>query len=298
MKKPKLYLNLGNPDLVDQYNKIILSEIDGIGLFRLEFLIATEIIQHPAVLIKKGKQDFYIQKIADGVKKVAKALYPKPVVVRFSDFKTNEYRGLLGGSEFELYENNPTMGFRGASRFISKSFGSVFRAEIQALMKVREQYFCDNVWPMIPFIRTFDEAKHCLDIMSEEGFTRKASKIWMMVETPAAAFQINHFNKLPFDGYSIGSNDLIQFILAVDRENNELQMTGYYDEENPAIIEVIRSVIQAAHLGYKTCSFCGNIVSNSLSMVTKVVEFDIDSISINADSYFMIKAHLDHLELD
>ncbi len=293
MKLPQLLLNLGNPDLIDRYDETLISEIDGIGLFRLEFLIATEIINHPAALLRDGKGEKYIQQIVDGISKVAQKIYPKPMVVRFSDFKTNEYRGLLGGEEFENHEDNPMMGYRGASRYLSDKFNDIFRAEIQAIQKAQDQGGCDNIWPMIPFIRTVDEARGCLEIMEDEGLKRTSTcKVWLMVETPAVALQIDHFNRLSIDGYSIGSNDLIQFLLAVDRDNSELHMSGYYNDADPAVTETICKIIRSAHQGGKTCSFCGDSISNSLDMLTIVVKANIDSISINKDSFYHVKKHL------
>ncbi len=257
--------------------------IDGVGLFRIEFMIATYVGQHPAWLLDKGKGEFYLNKIIDGIETVAREIYPKPVVMRFSDFKTNEYRDLLGGTEYEIHEENPMMGWRGASRFISEKFNAIFRTECQAVTWIRENF--DNLWVMIPFLRSVEEAQKCLDIMKSEGLKRSDTfKIWLMAETPAFALQIQEFNKLNIDGYSIGSNDLCQFILAVDRDNADLQRMGYFNEEHPAVIKAIEMIVKGAHEANKTCSICGERISNSFSLLDKLMEWEIDSISLNADA--------------
>jgi pyruvate,water dikinase len=288
MKRPKLYLNIGFPDTIEKHKEKM---IDGIGLFRIEFMIATYVGKHPAYLIDDGKSDQYIKQITKGIIKVTKEVYPKPVVVRFSDFKTNEYRDLLGGTKYETKEQNPMMGWRGASRFVSKKFNKIFRAEIQAAINIRQKY--DNLWVMIPFIRNVEEAKECLEIMKEEGLERnKKFQIWLMAETPSIPLLIDDYNKLPIDGYSIGSNDLCQFILAVDRDNADLLHMGYFNEENPAVLKAIEIIIKGAHKSGKTCSICGDSVSNSYLMVDHVLEFGIDSLSLNVDSFNKVHRYI------
>jgi len=290
MKRPKLYMNLGFPKFIDKYRDL---PIDGIGLFRIEFMIATFIGQHPVWLITQEKGHIYYEKLLEGINMISKALYPKPVVVRFSDFKTNEYRNLAGGDEFEPLEANPMMGLRGAARYISEKFQSVFRIECQAIQKVRGKY--DNVWVMIPFIRTVPEAEKCLEIMNEEELERNETfKIWLMAETPANALLIEDFNKLDIDGYSIGSNDLCQFILAVDRDNSELMEMGYFDERNPAVLKALEMIVRGAHRGNKTCSICGEAVSKSLDLIDFLIEMEIDSISVNPSEVVKIKEYLDN----
>ena len=292
MRKPKLYINIGFPRTINRYKDL---SFDGIGLFRLEFMIATFIGQHPAWLIAQEKGNIYYEKLLEGIQMVAEAVYPKPMVIRFSDFKTNEYKDLLGGSDYELPEANPMMGFRGASRFISEKFNKIFRLECQSIKTIREKF--DNVWAMIPFIRTVLEAKRCLEIMNEEGLKRSNTfKIWFMAETPAMALLIDEFNKLDVDGYSIGSNDLCQFILAVDRDNSEMGKMGYFDERNPAVMKAIEIIIKGAHSAGKTCSICGEAVSKYMDLIDELIEMGIDSLSVTPSSIQKIKDHLEKKE--
>ncbi len=289
MKRPKLYINLSSPKLINKYKNL---PFDGIGLFRIEFMIATFIGQHPAWLIAQDKGNVYCEKLCESLSIVSEAIYPRPVVIRFSDFKTNEYRNLIGGANFESQEANPMMGLRGASRYISEKFQRVFRIECQAIRKIREKN--DNVWVMIPFIRTVPEAEKCLDIMKEEGLEgSKTFKIWLMAENPANALLIDDFNKLDIDGYSIGSNDLCQFILAVDRDNAELMSMGYFDERNPAVLKAIEMIIKGAHKSNKTCSICGEAVSKYPDLIDKLIDLEIDSISITPSEVLRIKEYLD-----
>jgi len=287
-KLPKIYINIGFPKTIFKYKDL---EFDGIGLFRVEFMLATFVGQHPAWLIDTGKSEVYYEKLLEGIGMVAREIYPRPMVVRFSDFKTNEYHDLLGGSEYELPENNPMMGLRGASRFISDKFNKIFRLECQSILKLRKKY--DNIWVMIPFIRTVHEAQKCLDIMKEEGLERSETfKIWLMAETPAMALLIDEFNKLEFDGYSIGSNDLCQFVLAVDRDNSELSNMGYFDERNPAVLKAIKMIVEGAHSAGKTCSICGEAVSRYTDFLEKLITLNIDSISVTPSSIPNIREFL------
>jgi pyruvate,water dikinase len=289
-KLPKIYINIGFPRSIEKYSDL---PFDGIGLFRLEFMIATFIGQHPAWLIDQDKSNIYYEKLLEGLEMVAAKIYPKPMVIRFSDFKTNEYRDLLGGSGYEMEEANPMMGFRGASRFISEKFNKIFRLECRSIKKIREQH--DNVWVMIPFIRTILEAKKCLEIMNEEGLRRsKSFKVWLMAETPAVVMLIDEFNQLDIDGYSIGSNDLCQFILAVDRDNSEMGKMGYFDERNPAVLKAIEIIIKGAHNAGKTCSFCGEAVSKYMDLVDILLDLEIDSISINPSEVPKIRNYIEN----
>lgn len=289
MKVPKLYMNLSSPKLINKHKNL---PIEGIGLFRIEFMIATFIGQHPAWLIAQDKSNVYYEKLMESISIVSEAIYPKPVVIRFSDFKTNEYRSLAGGSNYEPQESNPMMGLRGAARFISEKFQGIFRIECEAILKLREKW--DNVWVMIPFVRTVPEARRCLEIMKEEGLTRSPTfKIWLMAETPSNAFLIEEFNTLDIDGYSIGSNDLCQFILAVDRDNSDLMQMGYSDPEDPALLKALEMIIKGAHKDNKTCSICGEAVSKCLGLIDRLMELDIDSISVNPSEVLKIRDYLD-----
>ncbi|MBD3229174.1 MAG: hypothetical protein GF329_13405 [Candidatus Lokiarchaeota archaeon] len=285
-------MNIGFPQTIKKYKDL---PFDGIGVFRLEFMIATFIGQHPAWLIDQDKGNIYYEKLLEGIEMVASTIYPKPMVIRFSDFKTNEYRDLLGGSNYELPEANPMMGFRGASRFISEKFNRIFRIECQSIKTLREEN--DNIWVMIPFIRTIEEAKKCLEIMKEEGLNRSDTfKVWLMAETPAMALIIREFNKLDIDGYSIGTNDLCQFILAVGRDNTELSKMGYFNETDPAVIKAIEMIIEGAHTDNKTCSICGEAASKYFDLIDRLVELKIDSLSVNPASIPEIKDYLKKFE--
>ncbi|MHA1892978.1 MAG: putative PEP-binding protein [Candidatus Helarchaeota archaeon] len=291
MSLPKIYINLGFPKSIDKYLNL---PFDGIGVFRIEFMIATYIGQHPGWLIDQGKEATYTDKLIEGLSYIAEKIYPRPIVVRFSDFKTNEYRDLLGGTEYEIKEENPMLGWRGASRFISEKFNKIFRLECQSIKKIREKY--DNVWTMIPFVRCVPEAKKCLKIMEEEGLIRSETfKIWLMAETPAVPLIIDEFNKLPIDGYSIGSNDLCQLVLGVDRDHSNLAKMGYFDERNPAVQKAIEMIIKGAHRAKKTCSICGECVSEYMEIVDRVVELDVDSISVSPGNVKKIRDHLKSL---
>jgi len=237
--KTKIYMNLGIPEKIDEYKDL---PIDGIGLMRVEFIIADVIKEHPLHMIEQGRSQEFIDKLAEGIKKVAAAIYPRPVVVRFSDFKTNEYENLIGGEKFEPKEDNPMIGWRGVSRYISEKFEPAFRLECRAIRKVREEF--NNVWVMFPFVRKPDEVKKALEILKSEGLERSDDfKIWIMSEVPAVAILPEEFAKLDIDGTSIGSNDLTQLTLGVDRDSETLGKMGYLMRWlQSAIFQIKRSV--------------------------------------------------------
>ena len=215
---------------------------------------------------------------------VAKAIYPRFVVVRFSDFKTNEYRELVGGEKFEPVEANPMLGWRGVSRYISKEFEQAFRLECRAIKKVREEMKLDNVWVMLPFVRTTWEVERCLKIMEEEGLKRgmRNFKVWCMIEVPSTIFLVDEFAKY-FDGFSIGSNDLTQLILGIDRDSSILANMGYFDERNEAVKRAIKHLIEEAHRHNVTTSICGQAPSVYPEFTEFLVRCGIDSISVNPD---------------
>ena len=276
----KIYMNLGEPDLIDKYIDL---PFDGIGLMRIEFIISDWIAYHPLYLIKIGKPDDFVNKLADGIAKVAQAIYPRPVVVRFSDFKTNEYRGLKGGEDFEPEERNPMIGWRGVSRYISPEYEPGFRLEVRAIRKVREEYGLKNVWVMLPFVRTTWEVKRALEIMEDEGLRRSRDfKVWIMAEVPSVIFLADEFSKL-VDGFSIGSNDLTQLILGADRDSAILGRLGYFDERDPAVVRAIAHLIEVAHAHGRTVSICGQAPSVYPEFTEFLVRHGIDSISVNPD---------------
>ncbi len=277
----KIYMNLGVPEKVEEYKNL---PFDGIGLMRIEFILASSIGQHPVYLLETGQGDKFVSKLADGVATVARAIQPRPVVVRFSDFKTNEYRELEGGAKYEIEEANPMLGWRGASRYISKWYEKAFRLECKAIRKCREEWGLKNVWVMLPVIRTLWEAKKCLEIMKEEGLERgKDFQIWFMAETPAIAIVADEFSKL-CDGFSIGSNDMTQGVLMIDRDSERLGLMGYFDERDPAVKRIIAHLIRVAHQNGVTVSICGEGPSNLPDFAEFLVRCGIDSISVNNDT--------------
>jgi len=277
----KIFLNLGVPDMVEKYINL---PFDGIGLMRIEFILASYIGEHPLYLLEIGQGNKFVDKLAGGIATVARAIQPSPVVVRFSDFKTNEYRDLKGGEKYEIVEANPMLGWRGASRYISEWYEKAFRLECKAIKKCREEWKLKNVWIMLPVIRTIWEAEKCLKIMKEEGLEKSRDfKVWFMAETPAIAIMADEFSKL-CDGFSIGSNDMTQGVLMIDRDSERLGLMGYFDERDPAVKRIIAHLIKVAHKHGRTVSICGEGPSNLPDFTEFLVRCGIDSISVNADA--------------
>ncbi|MEM2265869.1 MAG: phosphoenolpyruvate synthase [Candidatus Hadarchaeales archaeon] len=278
--KTKILMNLGEPDEIGRYKDL---PFEGIGLMRVEFIIASWVGKHPNYLLEEGKGEVYTEKLAEGIARVAEAIYPRFVVVRFSDFKTNEYRELEGGEKYEPMEANPMLGWRGVSRYISPQFEQSFRLECRAIKKVRERGL-DNVWVMLPFVRTVWEVERCLQIMREEGLERGENfKVWLMAEVPSIVFLAEEFSKL-CDGFSIGSNDLTQLVLGVDRDSGILANMGYFDERNEAVKRAIEELIRKAHANGVTVSICGQAPSVYPEFTEFLVRCGIDSISVNPDT--------------
>ena len=276
----QIYMNLGSPDLIDKYKVL---PFDGIGLMRLEFLIADKISKHPLKIIEDNESDKFVNELFNGINKVASTIFPRPLVVRFSDFKSNEYRKLEGGEKYEPHEENPMIGWRGISRYISPDYQPAFRLECKAIKKLRDAGM-SNVWVMLPFARTIPEVKETLKIMQEEGLERSDDfKVWLMAETPSLVIQADDFAKL-CDGFSIGSNDLTQLMLGVDRDSELLHSLGYFNERDPAVLKAIKSLIRAAHDNDITISICGQAPSLYPDFAAWLVKEGIDSISANPDS--------------
>jgi pyruvate,water dikinase len=223
-----------------------------------------------------------VEKLREGIAMVAAAMHPKPVIVRFSDFKSNEYAALVGGEIFEKGENNPMLGWRGASRYPHTEFAEAFKLECRALREARELGL-DNIIPMIPFVRTVEEAKAVLELMKAEGIERGKDglQVYMMAEIPSNVFLAQEFSKL-FDGFSIGSNDLASLVLGVDRDNSKLAKSTF-DERNPAVKMAIEHLIKTAHKNGLKIGICGQAPSDYPEIVEFLVENGIDSISLNAD---------------
>jgi len=277
----KIYMNLGVPEKIEDYKDL---PFEGIGLMRTEFILASYIGTHPVEYVETGKSQEFVDKLADGIATVARAIQPRPVVVRFSDFKTNEYRELKGGEKYEIVEANPMLGWRGCSRYISQWYEKAFRLECKAIVKCRKEWGLKNVWVMLPVVRTLWEAKAVLEIMRQEGLERSRDfKVWFMAETPSIAILADEFSKL-VDGFSIGSNDMTQGILMIDRDSERLGLMGYFDERDPAVERIIAHLIRVAHENGATVSICGEGPSNLPDFAEFLVRVGIDSISVNNDA--------------
>ncbi|MCC5913380.1 MAG: phosphoenolpyruvate synthase [Balneolaceae bacterium] len=298
--KTELMLNLATPESAFKWWKL---PVKGVGLARMEFIISNHIRVHPMALVHPERIDneeeirkirklaagysdlkqFFIDKLATGIAKITASHYPNPVIVRTSDFKSNEYAGLIGGSKFEPHEENPMLGWRGASRYYDPRYREGFELECKALKKVREQFGLDNLVVMIPFCRTVVEAERVIEILSEFGLRRgeKGLQIYMMCEIPSNVILIKEFAR-HFDGFSIGSNDLTQLILGVDRDSGD--MAYLFDENDAAIKIAIRDVIKKAHEAGKKVGFCGQAPSDNPEYAKFLIECGIDSISVVPDT--------------
>ncbi len=304
----RIMLNLANPSTAARWWRL---PVDGVGLARMEFVVNNAIKVHPLALIHfdtlrdegvqteideltKGyadKADYFIDHLAMGLSRIAALVYPKPAIVRMSDFKTNEYADLLGGREFEPHEENPMIGFRGASRYYSKSYGPGFALECRAIEKLRDEMGFTNVVVMIPFCRSLKEADKVLDVMAQNGLVRgeKGLEVYVMCEIPANVILADQFANR-FDGFSIGSNDLTQLTLGVDRDSGEL--ADLFDESNDAVTWMIRTVIEKAHAQGSHVGLCGQAPSNNPAFAQLLVEAGIDTISVTPDSFIAVKEHV------
>jgi pyruvate,water dikinase len=289
----KIYMNLAIPEMIDTYKDL---PFQGIGLMRAEFIFADYVKEHPMSLIEKGESQKLVDKFAEGVATVARAIQPRIVVVRFSDFKTNEYRDLEGGEKYEIDEENPMLGWRGCSRYVSKWYEKAFRLECQAIKKCRNEWGLKNVYVMLPMVRTLWEAKAVLEIMRQEGLERSRDfKIWFMAETPSIAIMADEFSKL-VDGFSIGSNDMTQGVLMIDRDSERLGQMGYFDERDPAVKRIISRLIKVAHENGCTVSICGEGPSNLPDFCEFLVRAGIDSISVNNDAVAVTRRNVAAIE--
>jgi len=305
LKKPKtkIMLNIGEPDLAFSTSFI---PNDGVGLARLEFIINNYIKIHPLALINyskikdsavknkidkltigyKNKPQYFVDRLAQGIARISAAFYPKDVIVRLSDFKTNEYANLIGGKEYEPVESNPMIGFRGASRYYSPLFLPAFKLECQAIKKVREEMGLKNLKVMIPFCRTIEEGKKVQQIMAENGLKRGSEglEIYVMAEIPSNIILAEKFCHI-FDGFSIGSNDLTQLTLGIDRDSGgTLEVAGVSNEKNEAVKELIKTLIKTAKKYRRKVGICGQGPSDFPDFAEFLVEQGIDSISLNPDT--------------
>ena len=277
----KIYMNLGEPSLISKYKEL---PFDGIGLMRTEFIFTNMIGAHPMYLVKTNQESLMIEKLAEGIQTVAQEIYPKNLVVRMSDFRTNEFRGLKGGNEVEPIEQNPMIGWRGVSRYISEEYEKGFRLECKAMKKVRDEFGLTNVIAMLPFVRTVEELRKVKEIMESEGLKRsKNFKIWIMAEVPAVVLEAEEFAK-EVDGFSIGSNDLTQLVMGADRDSGVLNNMGYFDERNSAVKKALKILIEACNKQGITCSICGQGPSQYPELCEYLVECGITSMSVNPDT--------------
>ena len=302
VKKPKtkIMMNIGNPEMAMQQSFI---PNDGVGLAREEFVISEYIKVHPLALINfakikdkkakkkiekltagyKDKKQFYIDKLAQGVSRITASFYPKDVIVRLSDFRSNEYANMIGGTQFEPQERNPMIGWRGASRYYSKEYLPAFILECKALAKVRKEMGLKNMKVMVPFCRTIEEGKKVLAIMAKHGLKRGVDglDVYVMCEIPSNVILAEEFCKI-FDGFSIGSNDLTQLTLGVDRDS-EL-VAHVYDERNKAVKDLIAQVIKVAKKNKKKIGICGQAPSDFPDFAQFLAREGIDSISLIPDT--------------
>lgn len=302
--RTRIMMNVGDPDAAFRWWRL---PAHGIGLARMEFIINNFIKIHPMALVRYDqlkdekikrtiakltngyidKTEYFVERLARGIARIAASQYPEPVIVRMSDFKTNEYANLIGGHEFEPKEENPMLGFRGASRYYDPRYREGFALECKAIKRVRDEIGLSNVVVMIPFCRTIGEADQVLDVMALNGLTRGENglKVYVMAEIPSNVILAQDFAKR-FDGFSIGSNDLTQLVLGVDRDSGEL--AGLFDERNEAIKTMIRMLLENAHAVGCPVGICGQAPSDYPDFAAFLVEYGIDSISLNPDSVLTV----------
>jgi pyruvate,water dikinase len=299
--KTKIMMNVGNPQLSFDFCQL---PNDGVGLARLEFIINNNIGVHPKAILdypnvdadlKKAVESvarghaspraFYVDKVAEGVATIAAAFWPKPVIVRLSDFKSNEYRKLIGGSRYEPEEENPMLGFRGAARYISEDFGEAFAMECEAMRRVRSDMGLTNVQVMVPFVRTLKQAERVTQLLAQHGLKRGENelKIIMMCEVPSNAILANEFLQF-FDGFSIGSNDLTQLTLGLDRDSGLELLSADFDERDPAVKVLLKQAIAACKAQGKYVGICGQGPSDHTDFAHWLADEGINSISLNPDS--------------
>jgi len=273
--RTKVYVNLADPELAEA---VAGRNVDGVGLLRAEFMIA-QIGEHPSYMLAQGRGEEFTQKLAQGLTTFAKAFHPRPVVYRTTDFKTNEYRNLKGGEQYEEQEENPMLGYRGCSRYLKDI--ETFKLELEAIKRVREEY--ENLWVMIPFVRTVEEMAGAKRVLEDNGLRQSEDfKLWMMAEVPSNVFLLDEFIDVGIDGISIGSNDLTQLVLGVDRDS---PMFGEeFDERNEAVLIALERLITGGIKRGVTVSICGQAPSVYPELTAKLVEWGITSVSVSPDA--------------
>ena len=295
----KIMMNVANPERAFDFGQLPNA---GIGLARLEMIIASHIGVHPLALLEYDRQDldvrkkidaktagyadpvsFYVDRLAEGIATITASVAPHPVIVRLSDFKSNEYANLIGGSRYEPHEENPMIGFRGASRYVDPSFEPAFALECQAVRRVRDEMGLDNLWVMIPFVRTLEEGRKVIDVLAKHGLRQGENglKIIMMCEVPSNALLAEEFLDI-FDGFSIGSNDLTQLTLGLDRDSSIV--ANLFDERNPAVKKMLSMAIKAARAKGKYVGICGQGPSDHPDLAEWLMAEGIESVSLNPDT--------------
>lgn len=285
----KVYSNMASPTRAAEVAKM---NFDGVGLLRAEFMIA-DIGTHPKKLIKEHKEKVFIDKLASDLVKFCEAFNPRPVVYRATDFKTNEYRNLVGGAEFEPEESNPMLGYRGAYRYMSDP--KVFELELETIKLVRNEYGYKNLWLMLPFVRTLRELEEVKKIIAKNGLLRSPTfKLWLMVEIPSNVILLDKFCEIGIDGVSIGSNDLTMLILGTDRDNAEV--ASEFDERDPAVLWAFERVVKTCHKYKITSSICGQAPSDYPDLVEKLINWGITSVSVNPDAVDHVRETIYNIE--
>ena len=295
----KVMMNVANPERAFDFAMLPNA---GVGLARLEMIIASHIGVHPKALLEYDRQDaetkkridermtgysdpvsFYVDRLAEGIATITAAFAPEPVIVRLSDFKSNEYANLIGGARYEPHEENPMIGFRGASRYVDPSFADAFALECRAMKKVREEMGLTNAWVMIPFVRTLDEGRKVIEVLARNGLRQGQDdlKIIMMCEVPSNALLADEFLDI-FDGFSIGSNDLTQLTLGLDRDSSIV--ASLFDERDPAVKKLLSMAIQSAKKKGKYIGICGQGPSDHPDLAEWLMDQGIDSVSLNPDT--------------
>ena len=275
--KTKVYVNLAEPDLSE---KVAGLHVDGVGLLRAEFMIA-ELGHHPRALLAKKREKVFVKELAAGISTFCEAFGDRPVVYRATDFKTNEYRHLIGGEEYEPHEENPMIGYRGCFRYIHDA--KVFNLELEAIKKVREKH--KNLWMMIPFIRSVQELEAAKELIYKAGIRRSSTfKLWMMAEIPENVLMIEDYIKAGIDGISVGTNDLTMLMLGTDRDNENVAPA--YDETHPSVMWALERLVRKARQHNVTISVCGQAPTTHHTMLEKLVEWGVTSVSVTPDAIY------------
>ncbi len=282
----KVMVNMSMPAKAEEVAKL---QCDGVGLMRSEFLFTNYIGEHPCAVIEEGREEELIDKLAEGIAKVCRAFYPRPITLRTSDFKTNEYRDMKGGADYEPNEDNPMIGWRGCSRYVSASYRKAFMCELKAIKKVRDEMGLRNLNMMLPFVRTVEEVEDITEMMKSVGLRRgRDFKLYLMAEVPVNVFMADKFCE-HCDWFSIGSNDLTQLVMGSDRDSDILGHMGYFDERNEGVKRAIAQLIKVAHEHGKHVSICGQGPSVYPEFTEFLVEQGIDCISLNPDTFAKTK---------